>query len=84
MQYWTNLEELVVTTACAFHDASGAIRHGMRQFAVGKDNAFYKDLHVGVAALRNSYDLLTSNMILLLSAIVWDDPDDPFDVVLRF
>jgi hypothetical protein len=51
------LQDWVINTACAAHDAHNSLMWGLRPFAADEAETFRK-LHVSVESLRNSYDLL--------------------------
>ena len=67
--YWT---EWVVSAGCALHDAHNSLKWGMRWKS--QDPQLLKDVWQVFAALRNSYDLILSNVDhWLLNHVSWVD-----------
>ena len=79
--------DLVVSTACAFHDGSGSIRWAMACHTPEKDaeqKSFLRDIHIASASIRNGYSLLIQYTWLMLSRIKWDAPTEDEQVVFEF
>lgn len=73
-QYMASLLQLFVSTPCALHDVSGGIRWSSRDLLPkNKEGAkgFMRDLYSGIAAPRNSFDILTKGIPELLDMITW-------------
>ena len=68
-----------ISTPCAAHDVGGSIRWSSRTLHPSDPElakAFYKNLHIGIAAQRNALDVLVLNVISHVEDIVWDGPFD--------
>jgi len=76
-----DLTDLNVSTGCCLHDIAGGIRWASKAYLPKeKEEArgFLKDLHVGIASLRNSVAALVLNVASHVESIEWADREGSF------
>ena len=69
----SRLLELVVMTPCSLHDAQNGFRWGMYEQCSDRD--LLRDCYVGIESLRNSADLISSQMTLWIARRMRFRPD---------
>ena len=77
------MKDLTLGRACADHDAHNGLKWALHPFHLESADKTFKELHIGIASARNSWDILMKEFPDWLISVV-RFTDEPFDADISY